>query len=97
MGSEASGAPSTGGSGVASTGPDGTASTGGASTMGAAFALRTGGPPRRVEEHAPSVSAEQITAIVSQRGFVIVVLATGPSIRTKNDAAQVIRRNMNPG
>jgi hypothetical protein len=43
--------------------------------MGAAFALRTGGPPRRVEEHAPRASAEQITAIVSQRGFVIVVLA----------------------
>jgi hypothetical protein len=45
--------------------------------MGAAFALRTGGPPRRVEEHAPSVSAEQITAMVSQRGFVIVVLVCG--------------------
>src|SRR5690349_20088775 len=75
MGSEASGAPATGGSGAASMGPDGTASTGGASTMGAAFALRTGAFPRRVEVQAPRARAEHITAAVSQREFVINVLA----------------------
>src|SRR3712207_830868 len=77
MGSAASGARATGGRGVASIGPDGTASTGGASTIGAAFALRTGGPPRRVEEHAPRASAEPITAITSQWSIFIVVLSCG--------------------
>ena len=77
MGSAGSGAPATGGSGVASTGPEGTASTGGASTMGAALALRTGGPPRRVEEHALSASAVQITAAVTQKEVFIVVLSCG--------------------
>jgi hypothetical protein len=58
-------------------GPDGTASTGGASTMGAAFALRTGGPPRRVEEHAPRARAEPITAVASQKEAFIVILLCG--------------------
>jgi hypothetical protein len=75
MGSEGAGAPANGGSGAASMGPDGTASTGGASMIGAAAAPRAGGPPRRVEEHAPSARAEQITAVVSHSGFVILVLA----------------------
>jgi hypothetical protein len=42
--------------------------------IGAIPAPRDGGPPRRVEEHAPSARAEQITAVVSHSGFVILVL-----------------------
>ncbi len=56
--------------------PEGTASTAGAdSTIGAAAALRTGAPPNRVEVHAPSPSAEHITAAVIQMEFFIVVLS----------------------
>src|SRR5918993_4885419 len=45
--------PSIGARGAVSTGPDGTASTGSGSSTGAAVALWTGAPPKRVEVHAP--------------------------------------------
>ena len=71
------GPPATGGKGVGSMAHEGTASSGAGSAIGAAAALRTGAPPKRVEVQAPSPRAEHITAAVSQMEFFIMVLSCG--------------------
>ena len=54
--------PSMGARGAASMGPDGTGSIGSGSSIGAAVALWTGAPPKRVEVHAPRANAAQRVA-----------------------------------